>query len=65
MPSTAPVPSVRGPPELPPLMGVSVWMSRRPVPLSVSRRPMLPVVTEASSGLKELTACTVISAARG
>ena len=62
---TAPVPSVRGPPELPPLRAASVWMRFRPVPLSVSRRLMLPVVTVASSLLEELTACTVTSAARG
>ena len=46
-------------------MAVSVWISRRPVPLSVSRRPMLPVVTVASLVLKELTAWTVMSAASG
>ena len=65
MPSTAPLLSIRGPPELPPLMAVSVWIRRRPVPLSVSRRPMLPAVTVASSVLKESTAWTVMSAARG
>ena len=46
-------------------MAVSVWIRRRPVPLSVSRRPMLPAVTVASSVLKESTAWTVMSAARG
>ena len=46
-------------------MAVSVWISRRPVPLSVRKRPMLPVVTVASLVLKEFTACTVRSAANG
>ena len=50
---------------MPPLRAASVWMRFRPVPLSVSRRLMLPVVTVASSLLEELTAWTVTSAARG
>ena len=47
IPSTVPSAAVRGPPELPPLREASVWISFRPVPLSVSSRLMLPVVTVA------------------
>ena len=47
-PITAPSPFTRGPPELPPLKATSVWISLRPVPLSVKKRLMLPVVTVAS-----------------
>ena len=65
MPMTAPSPSVRGPPELPPLRAASVWISLRPVTLSVRKRLMLPVVTVASLLLAEVTDWTVRSAARG
>jgi hypothetical protein len=65
MPITAPEPSIRGPPELPPPREASVCMSLRPVPLSVRKRLMLPVVTVASFWLKEFTAVTVRSAAAG
>ena len=64
-PITAPARSSSGPPELPPLREASVWMSLRPVPLSVKKRLMLPVVTVASFWLKERTAVTVRSAAEG